>query len=95
MVGKNFITKFLDRQRDAAVKFFDKKRIKANDPKVILDNRRKLGGVIRNLKISGEMWYNRDGEGFIIGRSDRCKAMCGHRGRGMAGKLAIGRLLQV
>ena len=91
IIGQHWITRFLDRHPDLVAKFssaFDKKRIKASDPKVLIDHFRRLGGLIRKFDIPEEMWFNMDEKGIMMGKSDRCKVICGRRGRGMTGKLA-------
>lgn len=90
-VGKNWITRFLNRHPELVAKFsaaFDKKRIKASNPKIIMNHFQQLGGLIRKFNIPPDMMFNMDEKGFMMGRSDRCKVICGRRGRGMTGKLA-------
>lgn len=65
VVGKNWITRFLNRHPDLVAKFssaFDKKRIKASDPKVLIDHFRRLGSLIRKSifrKICGLIWMRK------------------------------------
>ena len=73
VVGKNWITRFLHRHPDLVAKFssaFDKERIKASDPKILIDHFRKLGGLICNFHIPENMWFNIDETGFMMGKSD-------------------------
>jgi len=73
VIGKNWITQFLDRHPNLVAKFssaFNKKRIKASDPKIIADHFRTLGGLIRKFNIPEDMWFNMDEKGFMMGKSD-------------------------
>ena len=67
---------------------FIKKHIKASDLKILIDPFRELNGVIRTCDILEDMWFNMHEKGYMMGMSDRCKVICGRRGRGMTGKLA-------
>jgi len=70
VIGNNWITRFLDRHPELVVKFassFDKKHIKASNPKVLTDHFRKLGGVIRKFDIPEDMWFNMVEKGFMMG----------------------------
>ena len=90
-IGKNLITRFLDRYPNLIAKFlsvFDKKPIKASHPNFMADCFRKLGGLIWKFNIPEDMWFNMDEKDFMMGMSDRCKVICGWRGRGITGKLA-------
>ena len=73
VIGKNWITRFLNRHPELVAKFtsaFDKKRIKASDPKIIVDHFRRLNGLIRKFNIPEDMWFNMDEKGFMMGKSD-------------------------
>jgi len=90
-VGKNWITRFLDRHPYLVSKLssqFDKKRIKASDPEIIRDHFNKLLQFKRVYRITDATSYNMDEKGFRQGISDQAKVICLRRGRGMTGKLA-------
>ena len=91
VIGKKCITRFFDRHPELVAKFcsaFGKKEIKASDPKILKDHFSRLGGLIRKFDVPEDMWFNMDEKGFMMGKSDRFQVICGHRGRGITGKLA-------
>ena len=67
---------------------FDKNRIKASDPKIIIDHLHKVERLIRNWDIPEDIMFNIDEKGFTMGKSDRYKVICGQRGREMTPNLA-------
>ena len=85
-VGKNWITRFLNRHPQLGSKFttqIDKKRINASTPEVIKHHFRRLGAVIREHNLTGDDIFNMDEKGFMIGLAARCKVIynqLGHKG---------------
>lgn len=80
IIGKNWITRFLNRHPELVAKFsstFDKNRIKASDSKIIIDHFCKMERLIQNFDIAEDMMFNMDEKGFMMGKSDRCKGICG------------------
>ena len=78
-VGKNWITRFLNRHSDLVSKFstqFDKKRLKANDPELLHDHFRKILCLITIHSITKKDMDNMDEKGFRQGIADRSKVIC-------------------
>ena len=78
-VGKNWITRFLDRHPFLVSKLssqFDKKRIKASNPEIIRDHFNKLLQLKRVYQITDATTYNMDEKAFRQGISDRAKVIC-------------------
>lgn len=91
VIGKNWITRFLNRHPQVMAKFSsacDKNRIKGRDPEIIIAHFRKVEKLIRTWDIAEDMIFNMDEKGLMMSESDRCKVICGWRGRGMTAKLA-------
>jgi hypothetical protein len=83
LIGKNWITRFLNRHPILASKFasrIDRQRAFANDPRQISEHFRKLGKVIRQQNIKPRAITNVDEKGFLMGYSKRTKVIT-RRGR--------------
>jgi len=76
-------TRFLDCHPELVAK-----TNQASDPQVLIDHFRKLPGLIRKFNIPEDIWFKMDEKAIMMGKSDRCKIICGRRGRGMTGNLA-------
>lgn len=90
-IGKNWMTRFLNRHPQLVTKFssqFDKKRIVANDPALISDHFRKIAKLKQEFGITDPLTYNMDEKGFLQGVSDRAKVVCLRQVRGMSAKVA-------
>jgi len=79
VLGKNWITRFLDRHPQLAGKFstqIDWQRVFANNPIILRDYFNKLQKLLRtHCFLSGNSW-NMDEKGFILGFSSRAKVIC-------------------
>ena len=90
-VGKNWITRFLNRHPDLVSKFssqFDKKRLKMSNPEVVNSHFSKVRKLQHQYNLKDSNTYNVDEKGFRLGISDRAKVICKRREREMTGKLA-------
>ena len=78
-LGKNWITRFLDRHPDLASKFssqIDRQRAFASNPVTLRDYFNKFGRLMRKYKFHPQDIYNMDEKGFILGFSSRAKVIC-------------------
>jgi len=90
-IGKNYLTRFLNRHPDLVSKLssnFDKRRIKQSDPGVIQRHFARVQQVRKKYSITERNTYNMDEKGFRQGVSDRAKVICLRQERGMTGKMA-------
>jgi len=82
-VGKNWITRFLDRHPDLATKFstkLDRQRAHASCPRLLKDYFSKLSSIIRQHNLKPFQIFNMDEKGFLMGIASRAKVLC-RRGR--------------
>ena len=82
-LGKNWISRFLRRHPDLALKLstrLERQRAYANDPVVLRDCFSKLGRLIRVYGLQDLQIYNMDEKGFVMGLASRAKVLC-RRGR--------------
>ena len=79
VLGKNWITRFLDRHPQLAGKLstqIDRQRVFANNPITLRDYYNKLQRLLRKHHfLPGNIW-NMDEKGFILGFSSRAKVIC-------------------
>lgn len=79
VLGKNWITRFLDRYPDLAGKFstqIDRQRVFANNPIILHDYFNKLQKLLRKHRFLPENIWNMDEKGFSLGFSSRAKVIC-------------------
>lgn len=91
IIGKNWITRFLDRHPELYLRLtvtIDVKRSQQSNSIVIRDHFNKLNKVVTTFNITEERMYNMDEKGFIMGVADRCKVICKEMGRG--GSVEVG-----
>ena len=77
-IGKNWITRFLNRHPMLAAKFasrIDRQRVYASNPRIINEHFRKLGKVIRSGRFTPSTISNVDGKGFVMGISPRTRVI--------------------
>lgn len=80
VLGKNWITRFLDRHPQLAGKFstqIDRQRVFANNPITLRDYYNKLQKLLRKHHFLSENIWNIDEKGFILGFSSHAKVICG------------------
>ncbi|KAH0602245.1 uncharacterized protein H6S33_009886 [Morchella sextelata] len=83
IIGRNWVSRFLDRHPDLAAKYstqLDRQRQNASNPITLRDYFNKLSRLVRRL-ISLGLWpsddiYNFDEKGFILGYSAKAKVIC-------------------
>ncbi|KAH0611005.1 uncharacterized protein H6S33_011432 [Morchella sextelata] len=82
-IGRNWITRFLDRHPDLSAKYstqLDRQRQLANNPITLRDYYNKLNRLIHTLISKGfrpnQDTYNFDEKGFILGYSSKAKVIC-------------------
>jgi len=79
ILGKNWITRFLNRHPQLAAKFstqIDRQRVLANNPITLRDYYNKLQKLLRKYHFLPENIWNMDEKGFILGFSSRAKVIC-------------------
>jgi hypothetical protein len=82
-IGKNWITRFLNRHPEVAAKYasrIDRQRAYASNPRTVQDHFNKLGKVIRAHNIRPRGITNCDEKGIIMGYSSKTKVIT-RRGR--------------
>jgi len=82
-LGKNWISRFLRRHPDLALKLssqLERQRAYANNPEILRDYFSKLGRIIREHGLRGFQIFNMDEKGFLMGLASRAKVLC-RRGR--------------
>jgi len=83
-LGKNWITRFLDRHPDMATKFstkLDRQRAHASCPRLLRDYFSKLSRIIHQHNLKGFQIFNMDEKGFLMGIAARAKVICHRRRR--------------
>ena len=78
IIGKNWISRFLDRHSILSVKFasrIDHQRAYASNPHIINDQFTKLGKVLRTGRFTPRTIMNVDEKGFIIGVAPRTRVL--------------------
>ena len=78
-LGKNWITRFLDRHPQLASKFstqVKKQRIINSSPKILKQSFDNLGPIIRQYNIQPYNIYNMDEKGLQMGKSACVKVIC-------------------
>ena len=79
ILGKHWITRFLDRHPHLASKFstqVKKQRIVSSNPKILRGAFEILGPLIRQFNILPQNVYNMDEKGLQMGKSARVKVIC-------------------
>jgi len=83
-LGKNWITRFLNRHPDMATKFntkLDRQRAHASCPWLLRDYFSKLVRIIHQHNLKVFQIFNMDEKGFLIGIAARGKVLCHRRQR--------------
>lgn len=71
-LGKNWITRFLNRHPTLAIKLstqLERQRAQANDPRIIKDYFCKLSKLIRTHGLKAPQIFNMDEKGFLMGQA--------------------------